>query len=85
MLGIGIGIKGGQPVSDIEEALVRILNGIKKHGKRVLVTVDDVSNSGEIQIFTSAYQIFLRYCRRSENRIRGQRGHKGQHLSGGRL
>lgn len=30
--GIGIGIKSSQPISDIEEALIRMLNGIKKHG-----------------------------------------------------
>ena len=58
--GIGIGIQGGHPVSDIEEALTRILNGIKKHGKRVLITVDEASNTREMRIFASAYQIFLR-------------------------
>ena len=58
--GIGIGIKGGYPVSDIEEALTRMLQSIKKHGKRVLITIDEASNTKEMRIFASSYQIFLR-------------------------
>jgi len=58
--GIGVGIKGASVVSDIEEALIRVLQGIKKHKKRVLITIDEVSNNKEMRVFASAYQIFLR-------------------------
>ncbi len=58
--GIGVGLKGVSPVSDIEEALSRMLQGIKKHNKRVLITIDEVSNTRDMRIFASAYQIFLR-------------------------
>ena len=58
--GIGVNIKGVPPISDIEEALARILNGIKKHGKRVLITIDEASNTKEMRIFASSFQIFLR-------------------------
>lgn len=58
--GIGIGVQSGYPISDIEEALTRMLNSIKKHGKRVLITIDEASNTKEMRVFTSAYQIFLR-------------------------
>lgn len=58
--GIGLGIKGVSPISDIEEALERIFEGIKRKGKRVLITVDEASNTKEMRIFGSAYQIFLR-------------------------
>lgn len=58
--GIGVGIKGIPPISDIEEALTRMLRSIKKHKKRVLVTIDEVVNSKDMRVFTSAYQIFLR-------------------------
>lgn len=58
--GIGVGVKGSPPIYDIEEALVRMLKSIKKQGKRLLITIDEVSNTKDMRIFTSAYQIFLR-------------------------
>lgn len=58
--GFGVGIKGTPPITDIEEALIRMLRSIRKHGKRVLITIDEVTNSRDIRIFASTYQIFLR-------------------------
>ena len=58
--GFGVGIKGTFPITDIEEALSRMLRSIQKHKKRVLITIDEASNSRDIRIFASAYQIFLR-------------------------
>ena len=58
--GVGVEIKGIDPIYDVEEALVRMLRSIKKHKKRVLVTIDEATNSKEMKIFTSAYQILLR-------------------------
>ncbi len=58
--GIGIGIKGVPPITDIEEALIQMLKSIKKHNKRVLITIDEVTNSRDMRIFASSYQIFLR-------------------------
>ena len=59
-LGIGIGIDTSQPITDVEEALSRMLHSLQKHGKRVLVTIDEVTNCKDMRIFASAYQIFLR-------------------------
>lgn len=59
-LGIGIEIKGAPPVTDIEEALTRMLRSLEKHNKRVLITIDEATNSKDIRIFTSSFQIFLR-------------------------
>lgn len=58
--GFGVGIKGIPPVTDIEEALTRMLRSIQKHRKRVLITIDEATNSKDIRIFASAFQIFLR-------------------------
>ena len=58
--GIGVGISGIPPISDIEDALVRMLRQISKQGKRVLVTVDEASNTKDMRVFSSAFQIFLR-------------------------
>jgi len=59
-LGIGVGIKGIPPIQDIEEALIRMLRSLKKHNKRLLITIDEASNTKEMRIFASAFQIFLR-------------------------
>lgn len=58
--GIGLSIKGVPPISDIEEALKKMLESIKKQNKRVLVIIDEATNSKEMRIFASTYQIFLR-------------------------
>lgn len=58
--GIGIGIKTAPPLTDIEEALSRMFECIQKDHQRVLITLDEVTNSREMRIFTSAFQIFLR-------------------------
>lgn len=58
--GIGIAVKGAPPVRDMEEALIRMLDSIRKHQKRVLITIDEATNSREMRVFASAYQIFLR-------------------------
>ena len=58
--GIGIEIKGAPPIQDIEEALIRMLRSIQKHHKRLLITIDEATNSRDMRIFASAYQIFLR-------------------------
>ena len=58
--GIGIEVKGAPPIHDIEEALIRMLRSIQKHQKRVLITVDEATNSRDMRVFASAFQIFLR-------------------------
>ena len=60
MFGIGIGIDGEPPLVDIEEALMKMLGSIKKSGKKVLVTIDEVSNTKDMRVFVSAFQIFIR-------------------------
>ena len=58
--GFGIGLKGVPPITDIEEALIRMLRSIQKHQKRVLITIDEATNSRDIRIFASTFQILLR-------------------------
>lgn len=58
--GIGVGIKGAPPVEDIEDAAIRMLRSIQKHHRRVLITIDEATNSKELRVFASSYQIFLR-------------------------
>ncbi|MCI5826657.1 MAG: ATP-binding protein [Lachnospiraceae bacterium] len=59
-LGIGVSIEDAVPVADIESALDLMLDELQKAKKRLLITVDEVTNSAYIKIFASAFQIFLR-------------------------
>ena len=58
--GIGVDISQNPPVADIESALEIILREIKKRDKRLLVTVDEVSNTEFMREFVSALQILIR-------------------------
>jgi hypothetical protein len=58
--GIGVSIENAVSISDIETALARMLEQIQKAGKRLLITIDEATNSQQIRIFASAFQIFLR-------------------------
>lgn len=58
--GIGLAIENKPPVADIESALEIILKEIKKQGKRLLVTIDEVSNTLYMRQFASSFQLLIR-------------------------
>ena len=58
--GFGAQIEGAEPIRDIEVALSRMLKSMQKHGKKTLVTIDEVSNTPQMRVFASAFQILLR-------------------------
>lgn len=58
--GIGINISKKAPVADIESALEIILKELKKRRKKVLVTIDEVSNTAYMREFASSFQIMIR-------------------------
>jgi len=58
--GIGLNIASKSPVADIESALEIILGEISKKNKRLLVTIDEVSNSQYMREFASSLQIMIR-------------------------
>jgi len=57
---IGVEIKNTPPITDIETALSKMLESLKKKGKRVLVSIDEVTNTQQIREFASAFQILIR-------------------------
>ena len=59
--GIGVSLEQSDQITNIEVAVTRILESIKKHNKRVLITIDEVTNSESMKIFSGAYQIFVRH------------------------
>ena len=60
LLGIGLSIEGATPVSDIEMAIDRMLRIVKNKKKRVLITIDEVTNNDFVRVFVSSFQIMIR-------------------------
>lgn len=58
--GLGVSVENATPVTDIENVLELMLAQIKKSGKKILITIDEVTCSEYIRIFASSFQIFLR-------------------------
>ena len=59
-LGIGVDIGGVNPITNIEVALERMLTHLKKRGKRVLVTIDEVVSNAYVREFAHSFQMFIR-------------------------
>lgn len=60
LAGISANIQGGHKESDVRPALEKMLGALKKHGKRLLLAIDEVSNSAYMRIFISEFQQYLR-------------------------
>lgn len=60
LLGIGVHVEDAFPISDVEVALDRMLEIVRKQSRRVLVTVDEVTNNSYMRVFVSAFQILIR-------------------------
>ena len=59
-LGLGLEIDGVPPITDVSVAVARMLERIGKKGKRVLITIDEVSCNQTMREFVSLFQIFMR-------------------------
>lgn len=60
LFGIGLSIKKATPISDIDSALHRMLEVVKKRKQKILVTIDEVSNTNQMKVFAASFQILLR-------------------------
>ena len=58
--GLGIEMGDTTSVKDLETALSKMLASLKKNGKRVLITIDEVTNTKTMREFAAAFQIFVR-------------------------
>lgn len=59
-LGFGVEVEGVAPVRDLETAVGKMLEAIKKQKKKVLVTIDEATSTKTMRIFASAFQIYIR-------------------------
>ncbi|MEE0955893.1 MAG: ATP-binding protein [Eubacterium sp.] len=57
--GLGLEVNGSVPITDIEMALAKMLTSLKNKGKRLLIEIDEVTNTQNMRVFASAFQIFV--------------------------
>lgn len=60
LLGFGVSLKSAPPISNINAAVERMLGVIKKEGKRLLITIDEVTNNEYIRVFAHSFQSYIR-------------------------
>lgn len=60
VLGLGVSLENAAPVADIESAVALMLAELQKRKKRLLITIDEVTNCEYVRVFASSFQIFLR-------------------------
>ncbi len=58
--GFGLSIEGGNVITDKETAIIKILERLKKNNKRVLITIDEMTNNDYMKVFAGSFQIFVR-------------------------
>lgn len=60
ILGLGVSLENATPITDIENAIELMLAELQKKKKRILITIDEITNCEYVRVFVSAFQIFLR-------------------------
>ncbi|MBQ9278104.1 MAG: ATP-binding protein [Lachnospiraceae bacterium] len=58
--GFGLEVGGTAPITNIQLAITKMMEELKNHKKKVLVTIDEVVNNKSMKEFASAFQIFVR-------------------------
>lgn len=58
--GIGLEIGKQSIKPDFESAIAKMLAAMKRHGRRLLVTIDEATNTPQMRVFASAFQILIR-------------------------
>lgn len=58
--GVGFSINGEEPVSNVRSIIEKMLSVVKKQNKKILLLIDEVSNSKELKAFLHDYQSFIR-------------------------
>lgn len=58
--GFGIGISGNDSPHDSVSIIENILISLKKHKKKVIITIDEVMHDDNMRHFASQFQIFIR-------------------------
>ncbi|MBO4899350.1 MAG: ATP-binding protein [Lachnospiraceae bacterium] len=60
VLGLGVSVENGVSIIDMDIAIRHMLENIAQLGRKLLVTVDEVTNNPNIKAFAASYQIYIR-------------------------
>ena len=60
LFGLGMHVRGAQPIADYELALSEMLGALNSKGKRLLVTIDEVVSNSQMRAFASSFQMLVR-------------------------
>lgn len=58
--GLGVELSPGAMTADLETAVIEMLEKLKKKEKRLLVSIDEATNTESMRVFASAFQMFIR-------------------------
>lgn len=58
--GISFSLKGKNPILNIDDLLEKMMQEIQKQGKKVLITIDEATNSKEMKQFSLSFQMLIR-------------------------
>ena len=58
--GFGVSVEGTPQITDPETAIIKILEKIQSENKRLLICIDEMSNTEYMKIFAGSFQIFVR-------------------------
>lgn len=58
--GFGVSVEGAPQITDPETAIIKILEKIQSENKRLLICIDEMSNTEHMKIFAGSFQIFVR-------------------------
>ena len=58
--GFSVSFSGAAEIKDKEVAIAEILKNFKKHNKRLLITIDEATNTQQMRTFASTFQILVR-------------------------
>lgn len=60
LFGIDVEVKKASQIVDMETAISKMLKALKRHKKKLLITVDEAVNNEYMRVFAGAFQIFVR-------------------------
>ena len=60
LFGVGVSLERNARISTAESLLNQMFEILKKQKKKLLITIDEVTNSQNVKTFASAFQIFIR-------------------------
>ena len=60
LAGISITAQERRIEADVKPALEKMLQALKKHGKKLFIAIDEASNTGHMRIFAGEFQHYLR-------------------------